>query len=148
MRTNDTTMRAIAAYCLELGAWLNTQSVEKPASDPVEGRWVLPGEGGAIEFSSGIFHWYRDPKDLDGDCYIGSYNILPGIKLNSGFTLSRTGEGISCFSVTQHYMRDRIGGVETPVDRYGLFFVDQIGTDEIQIYNHRDDSQVVATRAS
>ena len=147
MRTDDNAMRAVTTYCLELGAWLKSHQVDPLAVDPVEGRWVLSGEGGAIEFSSGIFHWYRDPNDLQGDCYIGTYSFLPGAKLHSGFTLSRAGEGISCFSVTQHYTRDRIDGTETPVDRYGLLFVEQIGSpDAIQIYNHRTDGRYQATR--
>jgi len=148
MKTNDNAMQAVAAYCLELGSWLNSQQVGPVTEDPLEGRWVLSGAGGAIEFSAGTFRWYRDPQDEDGDCYIGTYNVLPGVKIHSGFTLSRTGEGISCFSVTQHYIRDRIDGTETPVSRYGLLFVEQMGSpDEIQIYNHRTDSRATAIRS-
>jgi len=146
MRTDDT-MRTVAAYSMQLRAWLAAHSVDISIPDPMRGRWILNSDGGAIDFSAGVFRWCKDRLDPDTNCHIGTYGVLPGVRLHSGFSLSRTGKGISCFTVTQHYTLDQIGGIETPVNRYGLWYVEQMGSpDTIQIYDHLTDSSALATR--
>jgi len=136
----------IMAYMLALQQWQESQGVDRDVDDPMTGKWALSG-GGLLEFSSGIFRWYRHGDDLSGDCRSGRYSLTPGILTNSGFILDRGKESTGCFSVYLDYTLDRMGGREKEVDFRGLLFVEQMGSaDEAEIYNHRTDARYRATR--
>ena len=140
-------LRMITVYTLELREWLDSQQSATESGDFLVGRWVLSGNAGAIEFTPEAFRWYRDPLDSQGDCFIGSWSWMPGIKLSTGFILDHGRDLTSCFSVILRYVAIRENGEESPMENPGLLFVEQADSgDQVIIYNHHTLERYLGSR--
>jgi len=148
MEETSSDIERLGVYALTLRTWLGRQA--QPATvepNPLLGVWRLSGSAGCLEFGETDFVWGRDSDGNSGNAYLGVYSILPGIRVKAGFILDHGRPDTRCFSVILHYTTDRIEGAETPVDRYGLFFVEEAGNKyTLYIYNHRTANQFSATR--
>lgn len=140
-------MALSAAYAMELRGWLRQQGIAETVDpNPLIGVWDL-GVAGKMEFTADTFAWYRDR--LGGDAYRGDYAVYPGVKTHAGFILDRGAESSRCLSILAHYTIDEVDGHRLDADRYGGFFVEQLGSlDRMEFYNQRTAGRFVGRRVA
>jgi len=146
MNTDLESLKAATLYVAGLRAWLDSQAITfTPGDHPLGGVWTLSDGAGILELGDDGFKWHHGDPEVEAT--LGTYNVMPGLQTNTGFTADHGRPMTSCYSVIMHFTTHRVSAVDLPVDRHGLLFVEQLGSeDRLGVYHHATASHLTAIR--